>query len=73
MVSALSYIIAVVITMCLAIVLYPISALFWILGLFGKIADLLFDFTTKLIRSLWQDIGKMNRDNNGEIPSENQK
>ena len=73
MVSALSYVIAIIITMCLAIILYPISGLFWLLGLFGKIADVLFRFTTKLIRSLWQDIKGMNQNKTIEESSELQK
>ncbi len=73
MVSALSYVIAIIITMCLAIILYPISGLFWLLGLFGKIADVLFRFTTKLIRSLWQDIKGMNQNKTIEESKELQK
>ena len=70
MVSALSYLIAIILTLCLAIILYPISGLFWILGLFGKVSDVMFRFTTKVIRSLWRDIRGMNKeskqDNLGE-------
>ena len=66
MVVALSYVIAVILSLFLAIALYPIAGLFWILGLFGKISDTMFNFTSKVIRSLWRDIRKM------EDPPENQ-
>lgn len=59
MVVALSYVIAVTLSLVLAVVLYPIAGLFWILGLFGKISDTMFKFTSNLIRSLWRDIRKM--------------
>lgn len=71
MVIALSYIIAVLITFLLAVILYPIAALFWALGVFGKmlvwvlvrlkkVSDYMFKFTTERIRSLWKDIGNIN-------------
>lgn len=66
MVVALSYIIAVIISILLAVLLYPVAALFWILGLFGKIADTMFAFTSRLISSLWRDIRKMD-----EVPENN--
>ena len=56
MVVALSYIIAIVLTIALAIILYPISAFFWLLGLLGKISDTLFAFTNRVIKSLWRDL-----------------
>ena len=56
MVVALSYVIAIILTLALAIFLYPISAFFWILGLLGKISDNLFAFTNRVIKSLWRDI-----------------
>lgn len=56
MIVALSYVIAVVLTLALAIGLYPISGLFWVLGLLGKISDNLFAFTNRVIKSLWKDI-----------------
>ncbi|MBR3588217.1 MAG: hypothetical protein IKL16_01500 [Clostridia bacterium] len=56
MVVALSYVIAIILTIALAILLYPISAFFWLLGLLGKIADKLFVFTNGAIKSLWRDI-----------------
>ena len=56
MVVALSYIIAVLITVALAIFLYPVAALFWIFGLLGKLSDDLFEFTRKTIAALWRDL-----------------
>lgn len=56
MVVVLSYIIAVLLTVAIAICLYPISAAFWLLGLLGKISDNMFSFTNKAIRSLWRDL-----------------
>ena len=56
MVVALSYIIAIILTVALAILLYPISACFWVLGLLGKISDKMFVFTNKAIKSLWRDL-----------------
>ena len=56
MVVALSYVIAITLTVGLAIFLYPVSAFFWILGLLGKISDNLFSFTNRVIKSLWRDI-----------------
>lgn len=59
MVVALSYVIAVLLTVLIAVFLYPLAGGFWLLGLFGKISDKMFDCTTRMIRSLWRDIGKM--------------
>ena len=61
MIIALSYILAVLLTIALAVVLYPIAGLFWILGFFGKISEALFAFTSKVINSLWRDIRNMNK------------
>ncbi|MBE6680253.1 MAG: hypothetical protein E7598_07020 [Ruminococcaceae bacterium] len=72
MIVILSYIIAVILTLLLAIILYPIAAAFWIfemLGkllvivfdLFGKVSDNMFKFTTKIIRLLWKDINNMDK------------
>lgn len=69
MIAVLSYIIAIIITLVLAIILYPVAGLFWLLeqigkilvwifNLFGKVASNMFEFTTKVIRSLWKDIKK---------------
>lgn len=72
MVVVLSYIFAIIITMMLAIILYPIAALFWIMGLFGKVADVMFRFTKKVISSLWKDILNVsNTDVNGIVNSNN--
>ena len=66
MVVALSYIIAIILTLALAIFLYPVSAFFWVLGLLGKISDNLFAFTNRVIKSLWRDI------RNSDISTEEQ-
>lgn len=70
MIIALSYIFAVLITIALAIVLYPIAGLFWVLGFFGKISEALFAFTSRVINSLWSDIRNMNKPNGNEIVNE---
>lgn len=62
MIVALSYLIAVILTIALAVILYPIAGYFWVLGLFGKIADRMFKFTSKIIRSLWRDIRGIEKD-----------
>lgn len=62
MVMAISYVIAVCITIAIACILYPIAALFWVFGLLGRISDVLFAFTTNVIRNLWKDL-KGNNDN----------
>ena len=64
MVVALSYLIAVILTVILAVLLYPIAGIFWGLGLFGRISDKLFGFTTKVIRSLWNDLRGISADEN---------
>ena len=56
MVNVLSKIIAVLITVILACVLYPIAAFFWILGIIGKLSDNIFSFTNSVIKKLWSDI-----------------
>lgn len=60
MVIMLSYLIAVIITVVLAIVLYPISAIFYVVGkigyVLGKLADFIFSRTNSAIRKLWADI-----------------
>lgn len=66
MVSVLSYLIAIIITIALAVFLYPIAGLFWMLGLFGKVSDIMFKFTSRIIRSLWRDIRGVKSDMNIE-------
>ena len=72
MIVALSYLFAVILTLALAIVLYPIAGLFWFLGLFGKMADWMFRFTKKAISSLWKDIRNMHSpmNNGGNVVAE---
>lgn len=62
MIVALSYLIAVILTIALAVFLYPIAGTFWVLGLFGKVSEHMFGFTTKIIRSLWRDIRGVEKD-----------
>ncbi len=59
MVVFLSYVLAVILTLALAIFLYPVAAFFWVIGLFGKIADGMFSFTSRTISKLWQDLRKV--------------
>ena len=59
MIVAISYLLAVIITLFLAIFLYPIAGFFWVLGFFGRISEGLFKFTSNMISSLWRDIRKM--------------
>ena len=67
MIQALSYVIAVILTLLIAMCLYPIAVLFWLFGwigkilvhifvLLGKASDAMFKFTTKVIRSLWDEL-----------------
>lgn len=60
MVMFLSYIIAIVITLALAIILYPISAVFFIVAkvgyVLGILADFIFTHTNSGIKKLWSDI-----------------
>ena len=63
MVVVISYIVAIILTVLLALTLYPVAAMFWVLGLLGKLSDTLFSFTRKTIKGLWSDI------NNTEIRS----
>lgn len=58
MIVALSYILAVIFTVLVAVILYPIAAVFWVLGLFGKLAEYIFALTKKAIAYLWKDISK---------------
>lgn len=62
MVVFLSYLFAVILTMALAIFLYPVAAFFWVMGLFGKISDGMFKFTSKTISRLWQDLRKVGKE-----------
>lgn len=70
MIVALSYLLAVIITIALAILLYPIAGLFWILGLFGKLSDAIFKFTQRVIVSLWRDIRNMRATTNNTHDSQ---
>jgi len=60
MVKVLSYIIAVVLTLLLALALYPIAILFWVLKwagqIVGIISDWIFVHTNSAITRLWQDL-----------------
>ena len=73
MVIVLSYIIAVIITIVLAILLYPISTVFFLVGSVGKViyklGDFIFKRTNKGIRKLWSDI-KHTKIVHDDIPDE---
>lgn len=60
MVILLSYFISIVITVVLATILYPISAIFFIIGkvghVLGKLADYIFSHANSTIAKLWSDI-----------------
>lgn len=56
MVKILSYIIAVILTVALSIVMYPLAAIFWLVGLLGRFSEDLFDFTTDKIEDLWFEL-----------------
>ena len=62
MVVALSYLIAVLLTIGLAVILYPIAGAFWVFGLLGKVSEHMFGFTRRTIRALWRDIRGMEKD-----------
>lgn len=70
MIKALSYMFAVILTLAIAIVLYPIAGIFWILGLFGKIADALFGFTKKVLSSIWREIREMSSTGSNTNPNQ---
>ncbi len=70
MVSALSFIIAVILTILLALVLYPIAAVFWICGLLGKLSDKIFAITKLAIAYLWKDLKKSTTDEKVETPQD---
>jgi hypothetical protein len=56
MVNVLSRIIAVILTVLIAIVLYPFCGLFWLMGILGRIGEKLFKFTNGTIQKMWSDI-----------------
>lgn len=71
MIKALSYMFAVILTFAIAIILYPIAGIFWVLGLFGKIADFLFNFTKKVLSSIWREMREMGNPNPNPISNPN--
>lgn len=68
MIVILSYLLAVILTLAMAIILYPIAAVFWVIGLFGRISDSMFAFTTKTISKLWQDLKDISREEEDDSP-----
>lgn len=56
MIVGLSYVFAVIITAVLACVLYPIAAVFWFIGLLGKLGEMMFGATNHIIKKMWADI-----------------
>ena len=64
MVVVVSRLIAVVLTLILACLLYPVAAFFYIIGWFGKIGDVLFQWTNKMVKRLWEDLKNENENIN---------
>lgn len=60
MIRALSYVIAVIITLLLVCLLYPVACLFWVLGALGRIvggiSDWIFVHANNTIRNLWAEL-----------------
>lgn len=56
MVVIFSKILAIILTVILACALYPIAAIFYVIGLFGMIGDTLFKWTNNVIKKLWGDL-----------------
>lgn len=56
MVNVLSRIIAIILTVILACILYPISGIFWVMAMIGKVGSYLFEWTNETIKKLWTDV-----------------
>ena len=56
MVKLISYIVAIVLTALIALVLYPLAALFYLFSIIGKISDNLFKWANNTIKKLWNDV-----------------
>ncbi len=56
MIKILSKLFAVILTVAVAIVLYPICAFFYIFKLIGQISSVMFNFTNHFIAKIWADI-----------------
>lgn len=56
MIKILSKLVALILTIAIAIVLYPICAVFYIFKLIGQVSSVMFGFTNNLIAKLWSDI-----------------
>lgn len=60
MVKMLSFIIAFILTVMLVCILYPIAALFWVIGKAGKIigiiSDWIFAHANSAVKHLWADL-----------------
>ncbi len=56
MIKILSKLLAVIFTVIIAIVLYPICAFFYIFKLLGQISSVMFGFTNGLITKLWAEV-----------------
>lgn len=74
MIVVLSYFIAIIITLVIGVLMYPIASVFWIVGVVGKmisgIADFIFRNTNSGIKKLWADIRhtKVVREVNNDVP-----
>lgn len=56
MIKIISKLFALILTIAIAIVLYPICAFFYIFKLIGQISSIMFGFTNHLIAKLWLEI-----------------
>ena len=65
MIKALSYVIAVILTVLLVCILYPIAGIFWIIGkigdVVGVISDWIFTHANSAIKQLWSELRKDNQ------------
>ncbi len=68
MVKLISYIVAVVLTVLIALILYPIAALFYLFSIIGKISDNLFKWANSTIKKLWKEVKESSREVEASSP-----
>lgn len=60
MIRGLSFIIACILTVLLAMILYPIAAIFWLIGIIGDVVGVvskwIFVHANRMIHYLWADL-----------------
>ena len=60
MIRGLSFIIACILTVLLAMILYPIAAIFWFIGIVGDVVGVIskwiFTHANRMIQYLWADL-----------------